>query len=205
MIQTLIFILSLTVIVPCLADDTIYCPQNFQEREKKCEEMVEKDREMIEHIQRWESMLNNSDMMMYKITQAKKETRQQYIQRVKTMDTFYYQGLNYPVRGKFTVDDAAFIPLTRAECSNVLKLAFTDKKELNVQLGHVKKNTDRLKPRIRNKIEKLKKDQQQVVLFKAQCCGYRWTNEVGNEPVPKPGSKPTGGGKGLLLDVEVKP
>jgi hypothetical protein len=165
--------------------------------------MVEKDRAMTEHIQKWESMLNNPDLMMYRVNQEVWETREEYIERVKTMDTFYYRGLNYPIRGKFTVEDGAFIPLTRAECRNVLNLAFDDKNYLRKQLDYVKKNTDRLKPRIRTKIEKIKNDQQKVVLFKAQCCGYRWTNEVGNEPVTKPGTKPGGGGKGLLLDVEV--
>lgn len=203
--QLMLCILSLTIALPGLADQTIYCPQDFLECERECKEMVEKDRAITENIQRWEPMLNNKDMMMYKIVRQKGESRQQYLARVKTMQSFYYKGLNYPVRGKFTKDDETYIPLVSSECHNILSLAFTDENKVRTQMDYVKKNTDSLKPSIRNKIEKLKQDQQQIVLFKAQCCGYRWTNEVGNEPGLKPGSKPTGGGKGLLLDVEVKP
>jgi hypothetical protein len=205
--QFLICMLILCFAAPCLADQTIYCPQNRQELEKKCKEAIEKDRAITEHIQRWEPMVHDQNMMMYKIVQWKGESREQYLNRVRSMQTFYYQGLNYPVRGRFTKGDAAYIPLTYSESESVLRRAYQDPRQVKKQMDYVKQNTHTLKPEIRNKIESLKKEQQQHILFKAQCCGYRWTNEVGNQPQPQPqpGPKPggTGKGRGLLLDVEV--
>lgn len=175
---------------PCLADQTIYCPKNSQEAQKECKVAKEKIGAIQENLQRWTPMVDNPNMVMYKITRHQGESNAQYLNRAKSMKSFYYKGLNYPVRGMFTKNGTVFIPLTRAEAESVLDRAFQSKREVKEQMKHVQLNTGKLKPMIRNKINRLKQDEQHYHLFLAQCCGYRWTNEVGNEPEPKPVKPP---------------
>jgi hypothetical protein len=185
--------------VPCLADDTIYCPTDAKEREKKCQQAKEENKAIDETINRWEPMVNNSTMMMYMITRMKGESPNQYASRVSSMKAFYYRGLNYPVRGRFTRNGTAFIPLTYQEAEGVLSRAFQSRQEVAQQMEHVRKNTQTLKPMIKNKMAQLQKDRQRNWLFLAQCCGYRWTTE---EPPKTPERTPDTGGQRGLLGVE---
>ena len=201
--KLMIFLMVLCFTAPCLADDTIYCPTDEKEREKQCKLAKEKNKQIDETIQNWVPMINDSNMMMYRITQAQGESPQQYAHRISSMKSFYYQGLNYPLRGKFTKDGVTFIPLTYQESESVLRQAFQSHRHVTEHMGYVKKNTQILKPMIRNKIARLERDRQRNTLLLAQCCGYRWTNEGPPQSTGKPYQKPkpnvdTGGGKGLL-------
>jgi len=203
--KLLIFLVAWCFTAPCFADDTIYCPRDAKEREKQCKLAKEKNKQIDETIKNWEPMLNNSNMMMYRITRAQGESPQQYANRVSSMKSFYYRGLNYPVRGKFTKDGLTYIPLTYQESESILNRAFQSRRHVTEQMAYVTKNTQTLKPMIRNKIARLERDRQRNTLLLAQCCGYRWTNEgppqYTGKPYQKDKPKPnadTGGGKGLL-------
>ncbi len=192
-------------VVPCLADDTIYCPKNANECEKQCKLAKEKNKQIDETVQNWLPMLNDGNMMMYRITRAQGESPQHYANRVNSMKSFSYQGLNYPIRGKFTKNGVTFIPLTYQESESILNRAFKSKRRVAEQMKYVQKNTQKAKPMIRNKIVRLEKDRQRNTLFLAQCCGYRWTTEGPPPSTGKPfqSNKPkpnvnTGGQRGLL-------
>lgn len=191
--MTKVFICIFTLFylaAPCLADQTIYCPKNSKEQEKECKIAKEKIGAIQENLQRWTPMVENPNMVMYRIFKWQGESNAHYLNRAKSMKYFYYKGLSYPVRGTFTKNGAVFIPLTKSEAENVLSRAFQNKNQLKKQMNYVKSNTDKIKPMIRNKMDRLKQDEQHYHLYLAQCCGYRWTNEVGNEPERKPAKPP---------------
>lgn len=196
------FLICLTLIcfaITCFADDTIYCPKDAGEQEKQCRLAKEKIQEIKEILENWNPLVNDTNIILYKVNRFIGENNQQYAARMKTMISFHYQGRVYPVRGKFTKDGVTFIPLTHREAENILLLAFKSKRHVSMEMNNVKQNTNILKPMIRNKIVRLEKERQQHTLFLAQCCGYRWTNE--GKPLVNGGSKPardTDNGKGLL-------
>ena len=80
--KLLIVLMVLCFTAPCLADDTIYCPKDAKERERQCKLAKEKNKQIDETIQNWVPMINNSNMMMYRITRSQGESRQQYANRV---------------------------------------------------------------------------------------------------------------------------
>jgi len=194
--NVLICLIILCLVAPCFADDTIYCPKDAKERVKQCDLAKKKIPEINETIQNWNPMVNDGNMMMYRINTWKGESRQQYTTRVKSMKSFYYKGLNYPIRGKFTKDNVTYIPLTRQESESVLRRAFQSQREVGQQMKFVQQKTNALKPMIRSKITRLERERQRHTLFLAQCCGYRWTTE-GKPLKPRPNGN-VGNGKGLL-------
>ena len=204
--KSLFILLLLCLAMPSLADDTVYCPTDQRERATKCEQAKDKNRQIDETVANWTPMLNDGNMMMYRITRAKNESPDQYANRVKSMKSFSYRGLNYPIRGKYTTKGVTFIPLTRQESSSVLGRAFESRREVEKQMNYVRQNTQKLKPMIRNKIDRLEHEKQQNMLYLAQCCGYRWTTEgerkrsggktVQNRPAQP--NAPSGGQRGLL-------
>jgi hypothetical protein len=194
-----ILLLVLCFTVPCSADDTIYCPKDAKESEKKCKEAKEKNKLIDDTIKKWVPMVNNNNVMMYRLNKEQGESQNQYVNRVSSMRSFYYRGLNYPVRGRFTRNGTVFIPLTYQEAESVLSRAFKSRQEVAQQMEHVKRNTQAVKPMIKNKIAQLEKDRQRNWLFLAQCCGYRWTTE---EPTKPPESRPNTGGQRGLLGIE---
>jgi hypothetical protein len=201
-------LMLLCFVVPCLADDTIYCPANAREREKQCKLAKEENKQIDETIQNWEPMLNDGNMAMYQITRDRDESQAQYTHRVKSMKSFYYQGLDYPVRGKFTRKGVTFIPLTYQESESVLSRAFSSRREVIEQMGHVRNNTQKVRPLIRDKIARLEKDRQRNTLYLAQCCGYRWTTEGPPQSTGKPYQnnkpKPDAGTQRGLLGEEAE-
>ncbi|NLC71778.1 MAG: hypothetical protein GX751_10525 [Desulfuromonadaceae bacterium] len=180
------FVLLLFWIAPGFADQTIYCPQAKDEIEKQCKVANEKFRQIDETIARWSSHLDDPNMILYRINRFPNESKANYLERVKSMQSFYYKGLNYPVRGRFTTQEYTYIPLTKEEARNVLGLAFQSRQKVDRQMRYVQENTKTLKTQIRNKISRLNQEHQHYTLFRAQCCGYRWTNDVGYEPKPVP-------------------
>lgn len=68
-------------------------------------------------------------------------------------------------------------------------------------MKYVQSNTSTLKPMIKSTMGRLRQDEQHYQLFLSQCCGYRWTNEVGNEPGQKPSKPPESNVN--LKDVEL--
>ncbi|MFO7570241.1 MAG: hypothetical protein R6W75_10630 [Smithellaceae bacterium] len=193
-------LMILCTALPCFADDTIYCPKNPQERARQCKLAKEKNAKINETINNWDPMLIDSNMMMYRIVRWDGESPQQYANRVKSLKSFHYKGLDYPIRGKYTTKGVTYIPLTRYESQSVLTRAFQSERQVRQQMNYVQKNTDTLKPMIKNKITRLEKERQHHTLFLAQCCGYRWTTTEG-KPLVTGKPKPTvnsGGQRGLL-------
>jgi len=74
--KSLFILLLLCLAMPSLADDTVYCPTDQRERAAKCQQAKDKNRQIDETVANWTPMLNDGNMMMYRITRAQNEPNQ---------------------------------------------------------------------------------------------------------------------------------
>lgn len=166
--KTLAILVVLLISSVCFADQTIYCPQDPNELGRQCAQAGERFRELEGTIQNMESITNNFQMMLVKV------------QVPQNQNSFTVGNVNYPVRARFQSQGALYIPLTQLECSQIFgSIYYNNRAEYERQMSAVRSNTMTMKQGIWQRLQEARREHQHYTLFRAQCCGYRWTNDVG--------------------------
>lgn len=182
--KTLTLLFAVFIASVCFADQTIYCPQDPDELRRQCGQAGERFRQLESVIRDMETVTNNSQMMLVKI------------QTPPNQNSFTIGGMNYPVRGRFQSEGVLYIPLTQLECSQIFRsIHHNNRAEYERQMSSVRTNTMVMKQTIWQRLQEARREHQYYTLFRAQCCGTRWTNEVG---VPSGNQPRQPSGPGLL-------
>lgn len=178
--KTLTILFAVFIASVCFADQTIYCPQDPDELKRQCGQAGERFRQLEGIIQDMESVTNNSGMMLVKY------------QGAAGQNSFAVGGTNYPVRARFQSGGELYIPLTQQECSQIFRsIHYNNRAEYERQMSSVRTNTMVMKQTIWQRLQEARREHHYYTLFRAQCCGYRWTNDVGvpsgDQPAPSYG------------------
>ncbi len=183
--------LLLTGIADMAYAQQVQCPTNKQQRERECNKARQYVKYANTRVAKWETNITNAKSGRMVLAPWRKMNQAQYKGWAKPNKIVRNGGkINMRVYGTYrdSSTDIVYLMVANQHYVSLLKTATKgNTQKATVQYKRGLQNSKGLaNGSVQNSLKKSKQRLQRSELFLSQCCGYRWTNEVGREDPQQP-------------------